>query len=99
MYEIVVHESADEELIAAAVFYESRETDLGQEFLQELSQGFRRIREHPFSYSIHFDEYRRYLMDRFPYSVVYRIENQLLLVFAVAHLRRRPGYWRDRAQA
>jgi hypothetical protein len=65
MYEIVVHESADEELIAAAVFYESSETDLGQEFLQELSRGFHRIREHPFSYGIHFDEYRRYLMDRF----------------------------------
>ena len=47
MFEIVVHESAEEELIAAAVFYESRETDLGGEFLQELSQGFQRITEHP----------------------------------------------------
>jgi hypothetical protein len=60
MFEIVVHESAEEELIAAAVFYESRETDLGEEFLQELSRGFQRITEHPFSYGIHFDEYRRY---------------------------------------
>jgi len=33
MYEIVVHESAEEESNAAAVFYESRETDLGKEFL------------------------------------------------------------------
>lgn len=98
MYEIVVHESAEEDLNAAAVFYESRETDLGKEFLEELSQGFHRITENPFSYSIHFDEYRRYLMGRFPYGVVYRIEGQEILVFAVAHLRRRPGYWRDRAR-
>jgi plasmid stabilization system protein ParE len=96
MHEIVVHESAEEELNAAAVFYESRETDLGKEFLEELSLCFRRIREHPFSYSLHFDEYRRYLMGRFPYGVVYRVEGQQVLVFAVAHLRRRPGYWRDR---
>lgn len=40
MYEIVVHEAAEEELNAAAVFYESRESDLGNEFLEELSQGF-----------------------------------------------------------
>ena len=50
MYEIVVHESADDELNAAALFYESRETDLGKEFLDELSQAFYRITEHPFSY-------------------------------------------------
>ena len=54
MYEIVVHESAEEELNAAAVFYESRETDLGKEFLEELAQSFHRITEHPFSYSFHF---------------------------------------------
>jgi hypothetical protein len=40
MYEIVVHESADEELTTAAVFYESRETDLGQEFLQDFPKAF-----------------------------------------------------------
>ena len=96
MYEIVVHESADEELSAAAVFYESRETNLGKEFLEELSQVFYRIAEHPFSYSIHFDEYRRCLMRRFPYVVVFRIEGQRILVFAIAHLRRSPGYWRVR---
>lgn len=96
MYEIVVHESAEEDLIAAAVFYESRETDLGNEFLEELSQSYQRIAENPFSFSIHFDEYRRCLMDRFPYGIVYRVEGDQVLVFAVAHSRRRPGYWRKR---
>jgi plasmid stabilization system protein ParE len=98
MYEIVVQESAEEESIAAAVFYESREPHLGEEFLEELSQSFHRVTENPFSYSIYFDNYRRYLMSRFPYAVVYRIEGQRILVFAVAHLRRRPGYWRDQVQ-
>lgn len=96
MHEIVIHESADEELQAAALFYEMRETDLGQEFLRELALSFYRIRENPFTYSTIFDDYRRSLMSRFPYGVVYRIEGEKVLVFAVAHLRRRPGYWRDR---
>jgi len=96
MHEVVVHEDAGEDLIAAAVYYESRETGLGEEFLRELSRSFDRIREHPFSYSVIFDEYRRCLMTRFPYGVVYRIEEKRVLVFAVGHLRRRPGYWRER---
>lgn len=81
MYEIVVHERAEEDLIAAAVFYESREADLGSEFLEELSQGYQRIAENPFSYSIHFDQYRRCLMGRFPYGIVYRVAGDQILVF------------------
>ena len=96
MHEIVVHESADEELKAAALFYEVREADLGQEFLREVSLSFDRIREHPFAFRTVFNEYRRCVMARFPYSVVYRVEGEKVLVFAVAHLRRHPGYWRDR---
>jgi hypothetical protein len=40
MLEIVVHESAQEELNAAAIFYESRESNLGQEFLEDFNQAF-----------------------------------------------------------
>jgi hypothetical protein len=40
MHEIAIHESADEELKAASLFYEVRETDLGQEFLRELALSF-----------------------------------------------------------
>jgi toxin ParE1/3/4 len=33
---------------------------------------------------------------RFPYSIIYRVVNDELVVHAIAHQRRRPGYWRDR---
>ena len=98
MYEIVIHEGAEEDLNAAAQFYESREPDLGQQFLDELSQTFQHLIRNPYSYMIIFDDYRRCLMNRFPYGVVYRIAEQQLLIFAVAHVRRRPGFWIDRAQ-
>jgi len=98
MYEIVIHEGAEEDLNAAAQYYESRETNLGEEFLKELTLTFLRIRERPLTYSTLFDEYHRCLLTRFPYGVVYRVEEERVLVFAVAHLRRRPGYWRARVQ-
>jgi plasmid stabilization system protein ParE len=39
---------------------------------------------------------RRYLLRRFPFSVVYRVESDRVLIVAVAHAHRRPGYWRSR---
>jgi len=35
-------------------------------------------------------------MDRFPYSVIYLIEDDLIRIVAVMHQRQRPGYWRKR---
>ncbi len=52
MSEIVVHESADEELRAAAVFYDSRESGLGEQFLDEISLGLEKILDHPLSHGV-----------------------------------------------
>ena len=41
---------------------------------------------------------RRILVRRFPYGLVYRVEPDAIFIVAVAHLRRRPGYWRRRQQ-
>jgi hypothetical protein len=39
---------------------------------------------------------RRLLLQRFPFSIIYRVESTWVLVVAIAHQRRRPGYWRRR---
>jgi hypothetical protein len=39
---------------------------------------------------------RRLLMTRFPYQVVYRVRPSEIVVVALAHLKRRPGYWKHR---
>jgi plasmid stabilization system protein ParE len=39
---------------------------------------------------------RRYFFNRFPYSVIYQVTGDELRIIAVAHQRRRPGYWRGR---
>jgi toxin ParE1/3/4 len=39
---------------------------------------------------------RRYLFHRFPYMLVYRETGAVILVIAVAHARRRPGFWKER---
>jgi plasmid stabilization system protein ParE len=40
---------------------------------------------------------RRVLVERFPYQVVYRLEGNEIVVVAIVHLKRRPGYWQHRS--
>jgi mRNA-degrading endonuclease RelE of RelBE toxin-antitoxin system len=96
MYEIEFHYDADEEMKAAAVYYEERVTGLGSDFLDEIEHGVNRIRQFPLLSSVYEDEYRRYLLKRFPYGMIYRIETEKIFIIAVAHLHRKPRYWKGR---
>lgn len=96
MYEVEIHEEADQELQAIAVFYESKKAGLGEAFLTELARTFETIAAYPHSSAAFYDEYRRSNMNKFPYGVVYRAEGEKVTVYAVAHFRRRPDYWKKR---
>jgi len=96
MYEIEFHYDADKEVKAAAAYYEERLIGLGSDFLDEIEQGLRRIQQFPLLWPVYEGEYRRYLLKRFPYGLIYRIETEKIFIIAIAHLHRKPGYWKDR---
>jgi plasmid stabilization system protein ParE len=96
---VVFHPEAEAELIAAARFYETHRIGLGLDFISEIRRAADVLvanprRGHRFSKRL-----RRLLIRRFPYGLVYREEPDTTFIVAVAHLRRRPGYWRQRRQA
>jgi toxin ParE1/3/4 len=93
---IAFHTHAAEEMRAAAAYFEARERGLGDQFLDEVEEGLQRIRQFPRLWPIYDGEYRRYLLKRFPFGLIYRIDAAQIFIVAVAHLRRRPGYWRSR---
>jgi plasmid stabilization system protein ParE len=90
------HPEAEAELADAALFYESRVHGLGRSFAAEVQRTISLICEYPDAGASADLPVRRALVDRFPYAVVYRPDRESLLILAVAHLRRRPGYWRRR---
>jgi plasmid stabilization system protein ParE len=90
------HPEAEIEFADAVSFYESRNVGLGRSFAAEVNQTVSVIREHPDTGSPIGLGRRRMLVHRFPYSVVYRQDAESLVIIAVAHHRRRPGYWRRR---
>jgi hypothetical protein len=89
--ELQIHSLAEAELAAAARFYEARLHGLGEAFLVELGRCFDRVRSFPESGTRCYGRFRR-----FPYDVVYEVLPHAVLVVAVAHQQRKPGYWRTR---
>ncbi len=90
------HHEAEEEFVEAALFYESRVSGLGSAFVVEVERAVTFARTNPEAGSPLGEKVRRVLVRRFPYSVIYRREAERLLTLAIAHQRRRPGYWRHR---
>ena len=90
------HPEAEAELEDAALFYESRMPGLGKSFAAEVERTIYLIREFPDAGSPAGPTRRRVLVSRFPYSVVYRHDAESVIILAVAHQRRSPGYWRQR---
>ena len=87
---------ARKELFATSAHYEDAAPGLGAEFLAVVSAVVGLLRENPELGAPHPAGTRRFVLPRFPFSIVYLDEPELVLVVAIAHHGREPGYWSDR---
>ena len=87
---------ARQEVDNAVRWFEERTEGKGLEFLDELDRVVRMIKSFPLAALEIEPEIRRSLLARFPYAVVYGIDDQTIVVIAVAHTHRKPHYWIDR---
>jgi len=87
---------AEEEMTEAARFYELHADGLGADFLDDVQLAVDRLRRNPQLGRAIRSRFRRGLLSRFPFSLIYVVEPQGLVIVAVAHQRRRPNYWQDR---
>lgn len=87
---------AQRELDDAVVYYNQQQPGLGNAFLAETVAAIDRIRRFPRGWHPLGPELRRCLLRRFAYGVIYRVENEGVLIVALAHVHRRPEYWRTR---
>ena len=90
------HPEAAVELRAAIEWYRTRSPRAGNEFVGELNQAIETILQLPTRWRRVFGPWRRYVLRRFPFLIVYRETSSGIEIVAIAHGRRRPGYWRQR---
>lgn len=96
MKPVVFLRPAEEEMLDAAWYYEQQVIGLGESFLDKVNTAVRDIAEHPFRWPVIRPNIRLRLVHRFPYGLYYRVDQDEIVILAVAHLRRRPMYWIER---
>lgn len=78
------------------IYYELQAQGLGARFRTDVREALVRLRNWPLAAPVERGEIRRMILSRFPYKLLYSVENTHLYIIAVAHLHRAPDYWIER---
>ena len=94
---------AEAELLEAMRYYEQQRSGLGFDLHDRVQETLRTIDETPYRFPVYEGqqvrrEYRRALVKRFPYIIVYQVRDTEVLVVAIAQTSREPAYWESRGQ-
>ena len=93
---VVLHPQADAEFLLAQQRYTDASPLLGRRFYDQITGVFRRIIEHPLRYKQFDPPARRLFANGFPYAVTHVAKPDAIWIIAVMHVRREPGYWKER---
>jgi toxin ParE1/3/4 len=86
--ELILRPEATQDIQQARDWYNGQSANLGEEFPDEVDQSLERIREYPDSAAKVYRDYRRVLVHRFPYVIMYESDGALIQVFAILHSAR-----------
>jgi len=93
---VVFYEEAYEELKYAIDFYNEISLNLSEKFKKSISDKIAQIRLFPYSCQKFFGDYRKCILLKFPYAIIYKIENGTIYIIAIANTNKKPFYWKDR---
>lgn len=87
---------AQQEISEAFDWYFNRSHEAADAFLTEIGASLKQIASHPQLYPAFTKNTRRRVLANYPYFIVFQEKEDIILVVAIAHAKRRPGYWRKR---
>lgn len=87
---------ARREVNAALSWYLERSEDAAADLADDVDRAVEQIKARPLAWPAFHRKTRRYILDRFPYQLVYRILEEEIVVYAFASTHRRAVYWRGR---
>ena len=97
--EVRFHPEAREEYLEAIAWYLTHSDAVARAFQQEVHAAVKRIQDGPSQCPLFVDQVRWIRLHRFPYLLYFEVTSSShVVVLAVAHANRRPGYWRSRSQ-
>jgi toxin ParE1/3/4 len=90
------HQGAIADVKSAVTCYHKRSPAAALDFIKELDRAADTIREGPERWPMGKNNTRRFLLWRFPFSIIYSEQESVIMIWAVAHGSRRPEYWARR---
>ena len=93
---VELHPEVYNELEHSRTWYENQAKGLGIEFLDEVDHAIYLIRQFPNTWPSYCEGTQRFFLHRFPFAIIYRHDKNKIRIFALMHLRRRHGYWKNR---
>jgi plasmid stabilization system protein ParE len=90
------HQGAAADVKSAVAWYRKRSPKATADFVEELGRAVNTIRETPQRWPMGKSHTRRFLLWRFPFSIIYTEEENEIIIWAVAHASRRPEFWTAR---
>lgn len=96
MMRVEFFEDAAVEVEEDRAWYRDRSESAEVGFLRDLDHAVQQVTEAPQQWPQYLAGTRRYVFPTYPYSLVYFMEDEVIKIVAVAHDKRRPGYWRKR---
>jgi hypothetical protein len=91
-------DEAEQELTNATLWYESKHSGLGKRLRNEVAHVVSRIAEDPTLWREREGGYRRVNCPVFPYFIAYIMRRQKIIIVALGHGHRKPGYWKSRVE-
>jgi len=96
MKKLFLHPLSLEEIIHAKTFYDSKVDGLGSQLVVEINRAIELIDKMPETWPVYNNKLRRYILKRFPFSIIYRLKNNTIQIIAFMHQHRKPYYWKKR---
>lgn len=91
-YNLVLQSEAVIDIQEAFEWYEKQQEGLGFDFIDEIESGYLKISKHPLHYTAINARFRRLKINRFPYLIIYEIENNTVIINSVRHIHRKPKH-------
>jgi len=95
---IRIHDLAAQEFDDAIDWYEMQSHGLGARFKSKVVEQINRIKLNPTWFPVEEGSLYKAFIPQFPYKILFTIEDDVLIIWAVAHLHRKPWYWQARAE-
>jgi len=98
MKPIVFHPDVSIDIKGSYEWYEKQIKGLGSSFIQELESSYEKISNFPKTWSTFNYGFKRFILSRFPFSIIYKEKESEILTIAVMHNSRKPNYWIKRLE-